>query len=166
MELKKLNWRDFIRQDNPVAGALLSKMGYTESEKIEVKKEFLRMLIRLELDPARTQVLMELFETYLKLNEEEEEQFLKEINKNPREADVLTYVTSYERKGIEKGKLEGKLEGKKDAICTYLNSRFGSSSLPVQEKIRIIGLPDRALEAIFTAQSLEEVEKIVEHTEE
>jgi len=27
VELKKKNWRDYIRQENPVAAALLSKMG-------------------------------------------------------------------------------------------------------------------------------------------
>src|SRR5699024_12217675 len=29
---KKRNWRDYIESDNPVAAALLSKMGYTEKE--------------------------------------------------------------------------------------------------------------------------------------
>ncbi|ANB61706.1 transposase, YhgA-like family protein [Anoxybacillus amylolyticus] len=38
VELRKQNWRDYIRHDNSIAAALLSKMGYTESERIEWKK--------------------------------------------------------------------------------------------------------------------------------
>ncbi len=53
IELRKLPWREYIRQDNPIAAALLSKMRYNESEKVEVKKEFWRMLVRLELDEAK-----------------------------------------------------------------------------------------------------------------
>ncbi|ATA59717.1 transposase [Geobacillus stearothermophilus] len=56
--LRKQNWRNYIRIDNPIAAALLSKMGYTESERIELKKQFLRMLVRLELDEAKQRLLM------------------------------------------------------------------------------------------------------------
>src|SRR5699024_10024933 len=68
---KKKNWRDYIKSDNPVAAALLSKMGYTEEEKVEVKKEVLKMLVRMELDPANSKILSDFFETYLRLNEEQ-----------------------------------------------------------------------------------------------
>ena len=33
-------------------------MGYTESERIELKKQFLRMLVRLELNEAKQRLLM------------------------------------------------------------------------------------------------------------
>ena len=65
IELRKLNWREYIQKDNPVAAALLSKMGYTKEERVQVKLEFVRMLVRLELDPARTELLFGFFETYL-----------------------------------------------------------------------------------------------------
>lgn len=50
----------------PVASALIGKMEYTENEKIAVIKEFLRMLVRLELDPARSHELTTFFETLFK----------------------------------------------------------------------------------------------------
>lgn len=34
------NWRDILNKDNPVAAALLSKMGYQEQEKVKVKLDF------------------------------------------------------------------------------------------------------------------------------
>src|SRR5699024_3208450 len=79
------NWRTFIKQDNPIAAALLSKMGYTEKERIQVKLEFLRMISRMTLDPAKTALLYGFFETYLKLNKEEEEEMREKISELPEE---------------------------------------------------------------------------------
>lgn len=159
IELNRLNWRDFIRQDNPVAGALLSKMGYTKEEKVEVKKEFLRMLVRLELDPARNHLLTTFFETYLTLSDDAERTLETEIHKlNPNEeGKVMELMTSYERKGMKKGKQE--------AICRILNMKFGSSSSFLQQKIHSIGdtqLLDELLEKIFASDSLDHAEKVVE----
>lgn len=69
LELKKLNWRTYIHTNNPVAAALLSKMGYTEKEKVQVKKEFLRMFVKMEINPAKAELINGFFETYLTLNE-------------------------------------------------------------------------------------------------
>jgi predicted transposase/invertase (TIGR01784 family) len=117
VELKKQNWRDYLKQDNPVAAALLSKMGYAKEEKIQVKLEFLRMLTRLELDPARIDLIAGIFETYLKLNENEEDKLIAEIRKlNPKEeAKVMEITTSWHEKGKEEGMKEGMREGEKKA---------------------------------------------------
>ncbi|MFK4997067.1 hypothetical protein ACI2OX_04225 [Bacillus sp. N9] len=57
IHLIKMNWRKFIHKNNPVAAALLSKMGYKEDERVQVKMEFLRTLSRLELNPAKTELI-------------------------------------------------------------------------------------------------------------
>ena len=44
-----------------------------------MKIEFLRMLTRMRLDPARLVLLAGFFETYLKLDRAEEAQFLSEL---------------------------------------------------------------------------------------
>ncbi|MUV37707.1 hypothetical protein JNUCC1_01513 [Lentibacillus sp. JNUCC-1] len=49
LPLKQTNWRDFIKSNNPAAAALLSKMGYTEKERTQVKFEFLRMMSKAEV---------------------------------------------------------------------------------------------------------------------
>jgi hypothetical protein len=61
LTLRKLRWRDFIYSNNPVAAALLCKMGFSEEERVEVKKEFLRMLVRMQLDPARQRLIYGFF---------------------------------------------------------------------------------------------------------
>lgn len=110
LHLRKKNWRDFIRSDNPVAAALLSEMGYKEEEKIQVKKEFLRMMTSMELDPAKQRLIYGFFETYLKLSDKEEEQLMAEIEKLPEEEKIMALPISYEEKGKEIGKEEGKKE--------------------------------------------------------
>ncbi|MEI3614025.1 transposase [Pseudogracilibacillus sp. SO30301A] len=109
LHLIKKNWRAFIRKDNPAAAALLSKMGYTEKERVQVKLEFLRMVSRMELDPARTALLYGFFETYLKLNEEEEKQMREEISNLPEEeaTRILELPNSYFEKGMERGMERG-----------------------------------------------------------
>jgi predicted transposase/invertase (TIGR01784 family) len=116
VQLKRENWRNYIRQDNPVAAALLSKMGYTKREKVEVKIEYLRMLLRMELDPARLTLLTGFFDTYLRLNEVEEQKVIEEVKAmSSKEGEkIMEIINSYERKGREIGKQEGKREGKRE----------------------------------------------------
>lgn len=141
VELRKKQWRDYIRQDNPIAAALISKMGYTTSERVEVKKEFLRMLVRLELDPARMQLITGFFETYLALTQEEEEILKREIqNINPQEGvRIVELMTSWEKKG----KAEGKAEGKQEVARNML--RKGLEEALVQE---VTGLSKAEIEEI------------------
>jgi len=104
LHLRKMNWRDYIRSDNPVAAALLSEMGYQKEERIEVKKEFLRMITRMELAPAKQRLIYGFFESYLKLTEQEEEQLMDEVSKLPEADQIFEIPISYEEKGKEIGK--------------------------------------------------------------
>jgi len=54
IQLNRLNWRDYLTQDNPIAGALMAKMGIESKDRVTAKKECLRMIARLKLDSART----------------------------------------------------------------------------------------------------------------
>ncbi|GIO23064.1 hypothetical protein [Oceanobacillus sp. J11TS1] len=53
LHLKKKNWKEYIQSDNPAVAALLSQMGYKEHERVQVKLEFLRMISRMQIDPAK-----------------------------------------------------------------------------------------------------------------
>jgi hypothetical protein len=112
LHLIKKDWRSFIRSDNPAAAALLSKMGYTEEERVQVRLEFLKMVSRMELDPAEMALLYGFFDTYLKLNDEEEKQMREEASHLPEEEAnrVLALPNYYFDKGIEQGKFQEKVE--------------------------------------------------------
>ncbi|HHW44627.1 transposase [Desulfofundulus thermobenzoicus] len=170
LELKKLNWREYIQGDNPVAAALLSKMGFQPEEKVKVKVEFMRMLARMKLDPARMELLAGFFETYLKLNREEEEQYNRELGRlDSKEVDVIMQITtSWHEKGRAEGRAEGRVEGKVEAkrevICKYLVRKFGDKSSDMQQKVQQITnleVLDYILEELFAANTLEEARAIV-----
>lgn len=105
LELKKMNWRTFVDTNNPVAAALLSKMGYNEKEKVQVKKEFLRMLVKMELNSAKAELINGFFETYLTLNNIEEAELMEEIKQlNQQESEqIFKLPNSWREKGIAEG---------------------------------------------------------------
>lgn len=162
LELKKHNWREYIRGNNPIAAALLSKMGYREEERVQIKLEFLRMLVRMELDPARQTLLTGFFETYLPLSAGEEEQLEAAMgNLNKEEAEkMLELTTSWERKG----KMEGKMEGQADILLRQLGKKFCPVPADVEAAVRKMPAEklEQLAEAIFELESLAEVKAFLE----
>jgi flagellar biosynthesis/type III secretory pathway protein FliH len=168
--LNRLNWRDFLKQENPVASALMSKMGFDETERVQVKKECLRMIVNLKLDPARTRLLSGFVDSYLRLREEEQKRFEEETKKLPKKEreKVMEITTSWEEKGIEiglkrglkQGKQEGKQEGSANMILLVLKARF--SKLSKRTESRIQKLPTNKLEelgkALFSFQDKRDLE--------
>lgn len=129
VELKKQNWRAFLTSNNPVAAALLSKMGYKQTERIQVKKEFLRMLARMELNPAKMELIFGFFESYMNLNQTEEEilmgslreskdesleEFVKKLPNSWRDKGLREGREAGIKEGREVGKIEGKMEGRQE----------------------------------------------------
>ena len=182
LELKKLKWHDYIQHDNPVAAALLSKMGFKPEEKVRVKLEFMRMLARMKLDPARTELLGGFFETYLQLNREEEERLYIELGKmDKREANIIMEITTswHEkgrlegiregiregmREGIREGEIKGELRAKQDAICKYMVTRFDQELDSIQKKVQHLNdkdTLDRLLTGLYTAKSIEEAHTLI-----
>jgi hypothetical protein len=53
IQLNRLNWRDYINQQNPVAAALMAKMKIAKKDRPKVKAECLRLLVTLQLNPAK-----------------------------------------------------------------------------------------------------------------
>lgn len=141
VELRKQNWRHYIRNDNPIAAALLSKMGYTESERIELKKQFLRMLVRMELDEAKQRLLIGFFETYVQLSDEEEQQLRNEVNKmeTKEKEQVLELLISYEQKGLKEGVKKGLQQEKRQIAKKMLVKGYDIQTihelteLPIEE---------------------------------
>jgi len=111
LHLQKMNWRTFIKKENPVVAALLSKMGFKQEERAQVKAEFMRMLYRLQLNEADQRLIHGFFESYLKLSEEEEEEYMEIVNEFDDAEEILKIPISYEEKGKEIGRKEGLEEG-------------------------------------------------------
>lgn len=114
IELRKINWRHYIHSNNPVAAALISKMRYSEKERVQVKKEFLRMMVKMEINSAKMEIINGFFETYLSLNESEEKELMEEIKQLNRDESeqILKLPNSWIEKGIKQGRQEGMQVGK------------------------------------------------------
>ena len=113
IQLNQLAWRDFVRSDNRVAMALMANMKRSEAELAEVKLECLRGLARLILEPRQRTIALKFVDAYTPLTLAQQEEFkrrLSEFDPAQREA-IMTYITSWERHGMEIGRAEGLAEG-------------------------------------------------------
>jgi hypothetical protein len=81
IQLRHLHWQDFAQRQNPIASALLPKMRMEQHERVSVLVSSLRMLGKLGLDAARERLVSGFVNTYLRLTEQEEEQFQEELAK-------------------------------------------------------------------------------------
>ena len=143
VELRKQNWRKFIDSNNPVAAALLAKMGYTKREAREVRGEFLRMFMQLRtrLDTARLALIMSVADLYFKPDPEQDEEILKELlEQYPEEGEaMMELMSAWKRWGYDEGKEEGKEEGQAEVIRKLLIYGFSpdavaeATEIPLEE---------------------------------
>lgn len=174
IHLRKLHWRDFVNRDNPLAAALMAKMGYTKQERPRVKLECLRLLAKLEPNPDKQRLIGRFVETYLALDETEVQQYNELMEAMPlAEKQAVTEVLTYwERLGLEKGfhlgreegrqegRQEGRLEGLEEGreqgrvkmrnmLLSLVEARFGP--VPEHDRLMLDRLTLEALEGIGDA---------------
>jgi len=149
IQLNRLNWRDFLRNPNPVASALMTKMRIAMGDRPRVKLECLRMLATLKLDKARATLIGTFMASYLKLTSAETRVYnalLKSVA--PKEREVVMQLTNEwieqgikkgRREGRQKGREEGRREGRREAthgiIRRIFRQRFGAIPANLAGKI-------------------------------
>lgn len=138
IQLNRLNWRDFLQQQNPVAAALMAKMNVAPKDRRRVKFECLRLMATLRLDRARMQLISGFVDTYLRLNAEEEKLLRADIATiEPEQQEVvMQIVTSWMEEGIEQGKQQEAIA----LIMRQLPRRIGTVTPQLQEQIRELSL--------------------------
>ncbi|MEC4804421.1 MAG: DUF4351 domain-containing protein [Jaaginema sp. PMC 1079.18] len=147
IQLNRLNWRAFLRQPNPIAAALMSKMQIAPEDRPRVKLECLRMLATLQLDPARTQLISGFVDTYLRLNEAEKITFQKDLENIglAQEEKVMKIVTSWMEEGIVQGRTEERLA----LVLRLLRRQLGDISPPLVTQVE--SLSSEQLDVLFDA---------------
>ncbi|MFH0924714.1 MAG: hypothetical protein V1872_03640 [bacterium] len=78
IKLKELNYKKYLTSNNPLAHALMVKMGFNKKERLQVKLEALRLILSSKIDEARQSILINFIEESLPLTEEEQEESSKE----------------------------------------------------------------------------------------
>jgi hypothetical protein len=158
VKLKDLDYRLFLKSNNPLAYGLMAKMEYNRSDRVRLKADFLRWILACPIDPARQSLLVEFVETYVALAEHEQAEFQQFVRNDPEYTKVRQMITTYEEKGMEKGiekgmekgiekgiekgrkkgKLEGRQEGKQEALILVLEKKFGKLSAARKRRVRQI----------------------------
>jgi predicted transposase/invertase (TIGR01784 family) len=138
IQLNRLNWRDFIDRPNPVAAALMAKMAIEEKDRPKVKAECLRLLVTLKLDPAKTALISQFVDTYLRLNAKEEETFQAEIDTmdTAQKEEIMQATTSWEEKGMEKATQKIALNLLKENMSLEAISRITDLTIAQLEQLQ------------------------------
>lgn len=153
VQLNRLSWRRFVGRENPVASALMSKMKVAVRDRPRVKFECLRLLMTLQLDPARRGLIGKFVDAYLRLNDAETIRFHRAIETSelrPRQREeIVEYVTSWEEKGIEIGMqrglqwglqqgLEEGLQALRANLLDVLAARFGPVETTIVNRVQAV----------------------------
>jgi predicted transposase YdaD len=174
VQLKQISWQQYLESGNPLAAALLSKLSYQPSERLAVRLEFLRQLARMQLDPARIELVTTFFDSYLELTAEEErllEERLPEELAVGEVKRVVEITTSWHRKGrqegiqegIQQGLQKGLRDGRQELLFQLLRKRLGSLSSELEARIAALSAEqfDRLAERLFDITSEEQVERFL-----
>lgn len=167
VQLNRLNWRDFLNYQNPVAAALMAKMRIDEADRPQVKVECLRLLATLRLDPARTKLISGFVDTYLRLNVREEKVFQEAVGtlEETEQKGIMQIVTSWMEQGIAEGRTEGisvgRTEEARSLILRQLSRRAGILPSEVRSQVQSLPLPqlESLGEALLDFTSVEDLEK-------
>ena len=147
----------------------MSKMNIAQEDRPRVKLECLRLLVSLELDPARMELISGFVDTYLNLDAQEEQAFqsqLDTINLEEQEQ-IMQLTTSWEQRGIAKGRQEGRqeglFEGQVSTILRLLNRKFGTLDSAISDKISALNSEqlDCLTEELLDFQSFEDFERFL-----
>lgn len=150
IQLNRLNWRDFLNQQNPIASALMAKMQIAPDDRPKVKAECLRILATLQLDSARTRLISGFVDTYLRLDELEKRIFEAEIDKlGIAEQERLMQIRTSWGEEAERSLIFRQLARRVGEVPESLQSRI--EALPI-EQLESLG------EALLDFSSLEDLE--------
>jgi hypothetical protein len=132
VQLNRLNWRDFVRQPNPVASALMAKMRIAVEDRPKVKLECLRLLATLKLTPAKMKLIGGFVERYLELSSADERRFEQELETfgPPEKEHVMEVLAVWEGRGIVKGM--------RGTIVRLLRRKFGEVPTPIVERVMML----------------------------
>ena len=124
-------------------------MGYDQSERVRMKYEFLRMLLKLELDPARQHLVAGIFDNYMSLNSEETIELQQLLNQSPKDEviQLAELMTSWEKKGFEKGIEKGFEKGIQNGLENVVKQML-VNGFSISDICKATGLTDAEIQEI------------------
>jgi|GEM_PF-899199 len=122
----------------------MSRMNIAKQDRRRVKYECLRLMSRLNLDPAKMKLISGFIDTYLRLSPEEENLLKAEIaTMEPTQQEVIMeIVTSWMEEGLQQGRQQGIQQGELAIIQRQLIRRIGGVTPQLQERLRLLSLTE------------------------
>ncbi len=168
VQLNRMNWRDFLRQHNPAATALMVRMRIPPADRPKVKAQIMRLVRTMRLTPENMGLIVTFVERYLALTAKEMVAFDREIDDIldiEERRNVMELMTSWERKGRQEGRQEGWREGELATIKRLLKLRVGGLSTALAKEIdRLSASRREALtEALLDFGTVEDLHRWLAH---
>ncbi|MGI9952157.1 DUF4351 domain-containing protein, partial [Moorellaceae bacterium AZ2] len=167
-----------------------SKQFHNPRERFKLKLKFLRMVTRIQLDPAKLGLITAIFDIYLGLSSEEEKQVEEMLHKELSVEEVKKVMelrTSWHirgwqegwqkgleegrkvgleeglEQGLEQGRKVGLEEGRREILLRQLKKRLGFVSSEAEERIKGLSLSelDELAEKIFEVTSESDLRKFL-----
>jgi predicted transposase YdaD len=165
-----LNWRDFIRNPNPVASALMTRMHIEPEDRPRVKMECLRMLATLKLDKARSLLISAFMEDYLRLTAAEMVVYNRELEgvEPPEREEIMQLTNEWVERGKEEGLKLGKVEGRREIVERQLRKRFGLVPTEMSQRVEKLSSAqvDELSEALLDFATLDDAKHwLASHTD-
>jgi hypothetical protein len=161
---------EYVNRPQVLAAALAALMRSKAWDKVEKKLQCLKKISRAQVDDARRFVLANVVNTYILLNEAEQERFAIAVAseaKEVREMEITWEETLAARKaegeaiGEARGEARGEVNATRKAIILALNRRLGPVPDEVVERLTSISDLERLqsiLEQAVSASSIDEID--------
>ena len=134
--LPELDAKEYLATKNPVAYGLAPLMNHGQLSKPCLKALCLSGIAQSNINEVQAALLAYFVDTYLPLNEAEEEEFQKLIQQE--EVIAMQFITSWERQGIIKGRAEGELLARRETLLDLLQEKFGELPSIVAQQVEAI----------------------------
>jgi hypothetical protein len=164
--LPDLRADDYRQSANPLSVALSATMRPSAEGRLAQKFDALLRIARSRLEEGQKLVLATVVESYLKLNAAEDAAFREALIREGG-AEVGTFVSIYEergieiglQRGIEQGLQEGLLQGQQNFLLKQLRSKFGELTETVVAQVKAMTAEqlDAVAERVLTATTIEEL---------
>jgi hypothetical protein len=164
------------REANPFAAVVLAQLKAQETrgapgERWRWKVRLVKGLYDRGLDMEQMRQLLRLMDWMVQLPEELQQQFEEEMHRFEEEK-RMPYLSSFERKalekglkeGLEKGRQEGREKGLHDAITGVLETKFGAAGKKLVSKVRALhdlAKLDRLNRSLAAVNTVEEAKELL-----
>lgn len=144
--LPELHAREYLATKNPVAYGLAPLMEHDELSNPELKAICVTGIATSSVSEVQAALLIHFLDTYLSLDETEEEEFQQLIQKE--EVEAMRFITSWERKK------------QREILLRQLRVKFGDVPPVVEQRVMAIDEAeelDKLLEQVIHAESIEKM---------